>query len=135
VIRPLFGPVYVARTSSWRLTHNFVLHYDLTCSTANSHANLKLTKVNTYGLHYEWKGSNFGCIPEALACRCPCYDSTCQSWSQFLFHSIIDVVPVVPPYSGYFDGELLLYPDAMDTHLSLSLSGKRIWGGDTNFLD
>ena len=43
---------------------------------------------------------------------------------------MIDVVPVDPttvdqwthpPYSGYFDGEFLLYPGAMDTHLSLSL--------------
>jgi len=48
---------------------------------------------------------------------------------------MIDVVPVDPttvdqwthpPYSGYFDGDSLLYPGAMDTHLSLS--GKRIWG-------
>jgi acetylornithine deacetylase/succinyl-diaminopimelate desuccinylase-like protein len=38
---------------------------------------------------------------------------------------MIDVVPVDPttvdqwthpPYSGYFDGEFLLYPGAMDTH-------------------
>jgi Gly-Xaa carboxypeptidase len=50
---------------------------------------------------------------------------------------MIDVVPVDPttvhqwthpPYSGYFDGEFLLYPSARDTHLPLSLSGKRIWG-------
>jgi len=43
---------------------------------------------------------------------------------------MIDVVPVDPttvdqwthpPYSGYFDGELLLYVGTTDAHLSLSL--------------
>ena len=51
---------------------------------------------------------------------------------------MIDVVPVDPttvdqwihpPYSGYFDGEFLLYPWCHGySTSSLSLSGKRIWG-------
>lgn len=32
-----------------------------------SHANLKLTKVNTYGLYYEWKGSDASLKPLLLA--------------------------------------------------------------------
>ncbi|KAI0067051.1 carboxypeptidase S [Artomyces pyxidatus] len=61
------------------------------------HTTLNLTKVNTYGLIYEWKGSNDSAKPLLL-----------------MAHS--DVVPVDPtsvsdwihpPYSGYFDGERL----------------------------
>ena len=50
---------------------------------------------------------------------------------------MIDVVPVdpttvdqwtYPPYSGYFDGEFLLCPGAMDTHLPLCLSQASVSG-------
>ncbi|KAK7062787.1 hypothetical protein VNI00_000277 [Paramarasmius palmivorus] len=59
------------------------------------HSNLQLTKVNTYGLLYTWKG----------------YDATLKPT---LFAAHQDVVPVNPetidqwahpPYSGHFDGE------------------------------
>ncbi|KAF7335832.1 Gly-x carboxypeptidase [Mycena venus] len=58
------------------------------------HANLKLQKINTYGLWYEWTGLNSTLKP-------------------VLFTAHQDVVPVGPftggewthpPYSGYFDG-------------------------------
>ncbi|KAH8834869.1 carboxypeptidase S [Flagelloscypha sp. PMI_526] len=61
------------------------------------HENLKLEKVNTYGLLYTWEGS----------------DSTLQP-ALFMAHQ--DVVPVEqstvdewthPPYSGYYDGEFI----------------------------
>ncbi|EGN96601.1 hypothetical protein SERLA73DRAFT_184690 [Serpula lacrymans var. lacrymans S7.3] len=61
------------------------------------HTTLELTKVNTYGLLYEWKGSDTYLQPILLAAH-------------------QDVVPVEPttysqwqhePFSGYFDGELI----------------------------
>ena len=36
-------------------------------NSTTSHANLKLTKVNTYGLYYEWKGSDASLKPLLLA--------------------------------------------------------------------
>ena len=59
-----------------------------------SHAYLKRTKVNTYALVYEWKGT--------------------ENVKPLLLAAHIDVVPVNPttyddwinpPYSGYYDGE------------------------------
>ena len=44
-----------------------LLAHDLTLSTAISHANLRLTKVNTYGLYYEWKGLDASLKPLLLA--------------------------------------------------------------------
>jgi len=44
-----------------------LLAHDLTWATVMSHANLKLTKVNTYGLYYEWRGSDVSLKPLLLA--------------------------------------------------------------------
>ncbi|KAJ4490443.1 hypothetical protein J3R30DRAFT_3279023 [Lentinula aciculospora] len=61
------------------------------------HSALKLEKINTYGLLYTWQGSNVSLKPS-------------------LFMAHFDVVPVnpdtlsewaYPPYSGYYDGELI----------------------------
>ncbi|KAH9074826.1 hypothetical protein EDB83DRAFT_2312331 [Lactarius deliciosus] len=68
-----------------------------TCSHHTSHETLALTKVNTYGLLYEWKGSDDSLKPLLLAAH-------------------QDVVPVDPqtvdqwkylPYSGHYDGEFI----------------------------
>ncbi|KIM44930.1 hypothetical protein M413DRAFT_442904 [Hebeloma cylindrosporum] len=59
------------------------------------HANLKLTKVNTYGLYYEWKGSDASLKPLLLAAHqdvVPVDPTTVDQWTH-------------PPYSGYFDGK------------------------------
>ncbi|KAJ7082845.1 hypothetical protein B0H15DRAFT_851685 [Mycena belliarum] len=58
------------------------------------HGNLKLRKINTYGLLYEWRGSNESLKPVLLTAHqdvVPVDPSTADSWDH-------------PPYSGYFDG-------------------------------
>ncbi|CAA7262813.1 unnamed protein product [Cyclocybe aegerita] len=59
------------------------------------HATLNLTKINTYGLHYEWKGSDASLKPLLLAAHqdvVPVEPSTVKQWKY-------------PPYSGFFDGK------------------------------
>lgn len=61
------------------------------------HESLKLTKVNTYGLLYEWKGSDDTLKPLLLAAHqdvVPVDQTSVDQWTH-------------PPYSGYFDGERL----------------------------
>ncbi|KAJ6621352.1 hypothetical protein B0H10DRAFT_2163162 [Mycena sp. CBHHK59/15] len=58
------------------------------------HASLSLTKVNTYGLLYEWTGSDKSLKPVLLAAHqdvVPVEPMTYGEWTH-------------PPYSGYFDG-------------------------------
>ncbi|KAG2011428.1 Gly-X carboxypeptidase [Coprinopsis cinerea AmutBmut pab1-1] len=66
------------------------------------HASLKLTKVNTYGLLYEWVGSDTSLKP-------------------ILFLAHQDVVPAGnvsqwthPPYSGHYDGQLIWGRGSLD---------------------
>ncbi|KAF8963426.1 hypothetical protein BDZ97DRAFT_1661730 [Flammula alnicola] len=59
------------------------------------HSTLKLTKVNTYGLYYEWKGSDASLKPLLLAAHqdvVPVDPTTVDQWTH-------------PPYSGFFDGK------------------------------
>ncbi|TFK51753.1 carboxypeptidase S [Heliocybe sulcata] len=59
------------------------------------HSTLALTKVNTYGLVYEWKGSDSSLKPLLLAAHqdtVPVDMTTLDQWEH-------------PPWSGYFDGE------------------------------
>ncbi|KAJ8521566.1 hypothetical protein ONZ45_g1729 [Pleurotus djamor] len=61
------------------------------------HESLTLTKVNTYGLWYEWTGSDSSRKPLLLAAHqdvVPVEPNTVKEW-------------VHPPYSGYFDGQRL----------------------------
>ncbi|KAI0058987.1 carboxypeptidase S [Artomyces pyxidatus] len=61
------------------------------------HTTLTLTKVNTYGLIYEWKGTNDTYKPLLLAAHqdvVPVDPTTVGEWTH-------------PPYSGYYDGERL----------------------------
>ncbi|KAF8216351.1 hypothetical protein K438DRAFT_1797078 [Mycena galopus ATCC 62051] len=61
------------------------------------HSTLTLTKVNTYGLLFEWTGSDTSLKPILLAAHqdvVPVEPKTYGEWTH-------------PPYSGYFDGELI----------------------------
>ncbi|KZS94463.1 carboxypeptidase S [Sistotremastrum niveocremeum HHB9708] len=61
------------------------------------YSTLKLTKVNTYGLIYEWTGSDSSLKPLLLTAHqdvVPVDPLTVDKWVQ-------------PPYSGYFDGEYI----------------------------
>ncbi|KAI0731172.1 carboxypeptidase S [Earliella scabrosa] len=59
------------------------------------HSTLELTKVNTYGLVYVWKGSDSSLKPLLLAAHqdvVPVNPDTLDKWTH-------------PPFSGFFDGE------------------------------
>ncbi|RPD64399.1 carboxypeptidase S [Lentinus tigrinus ALCF2SS1-7] len=59
------------------------------------HSTLELTKVNTWGLVYVWKGSDASLKPLLLAAHqdvVPVNPDTVDKWTH-------------PPFSGYFDGE------------------------------
>ncbi|EGN91720.1 hypothetical protein SERLA73DRAFT_173383 [Serpula lacrymans var. lacrymans S7.3] len=61
------------------------------------HKALKLTKVNTYGLLYEWKGSDASLKPLLLAAHqgvVPVENATLGQWQH-------------EPFSGHFDGEYI----------------------------
>ncbi|KAK7686392.1 hypothetical protein QCA50_010616 [Cerrena zonata] len=61
------------------------------------HATLALTKVNTYGLVFEWKGSDESLKPLLLMGHqdvVPVNPDTVSEWTH-------------PPFSGHFDGKLL----------------------------
>lgn len=73
------------------------LHDYLKDSFPLLHSNLELTKVNTYGLLYVWKGSDSDLKPLLLAAHqdvVPVLETTINEWQH-------------PPFSGYFDGESL----------------------------
>ncbi|KAG1881228.1 hypothetical protein F4604DRAFT_1678821 [Suillus subluteus] len=73
------------------------LHDYLKDSFPLLHSNLELTKVNTYGLLYVWKGSDSALKPLLLAAHqdvVPVLETTINEWQY-------------PPFSGYFDGESL----------------------------
>ncbi|KZV66012.1 carboxypeptidase S [Peniophora sp. CONT] len=59
------------------------------------HSTLKLTKVNTWGLVYEWKGTDANSKPLLLTAHqdvVPVEQGTVDQWGH-------------PPFSGHFDGE------------------------------
>jgi Gly-Xaa carboxypeptidase len=73
------------------------LHDYLKDSFPLLHSNLELTKVNTYGLLYVWKGSDSALKPLLLAAHqdvVPVLETTINEWQH-------------PPFSGHFDGESL----------------------------
>ncbi|KAH9975656.1 hypothetical protein BJV74DRAFT_178104 [Russula compacta] len=76
-----FGPFHDYLVQSFPLTHK----------------SLTLTKVNTYGLLYEWKGSDNNLKPLLLAAHqdvVPVEPETIDQWKY-------------PPYSGHYDGQLI----------------------------
>ncbi|KAH7890769.1 hypothetical protein F5I97DRAFT_1974939 [Phlebopus sp. FC_14] len=61
------------------------------------HSSLEITKVNTYGLIFVWRGSDSTLKPLLLAAHqdvVPVEPNTYDQWTH-------------PPFSGYFDGELI----------------------------
>ncbi|KAF8141984.1 hypothetical protein EV363DRAFT_41098 [Boletus edulis] len=76
----------------WEIETKF--HEYLESRFPKVHANLKRTKVNTYALVYEWKGTE-NVKPLLLAAHMdvvPVNPTTYDDW-------------INPPYSGYYDGE------------------------------
>ncbi|KAF5392274.1 hypothetical protein D9757_001555 [Collybiopsis confluens] len=74
------------------------------------HSTFSLTKVNTYGLLYEWTGSDKSLKPYLLAAHqdvVPVNPETLDAWTH-------------PPYSGYFDGELIWGRGTSDDKASLA---------------
>ena len=93
-------------------TYCFV--FQLSFSPICSHSTLELTKVNTWGLVYEWRGSDEDLKPILLAAH---QGVGCTSFLSLSLHDPLplDVVPVnedtvdeweYPPYSGHYDGAL-----------------------------
>jgi Gly-Xaa carboxypeptidase len=73
------------------------LHDYLVQSFPLTHKDLTLIKVNTYGLLYEWKGSDDTLKPLLLAAHqdvVPVEPETVDQWEY-------------PPYSGYYDGKFI----------------------------
>ncbi|KAE9390692.1 carboxypeptidase S [Gymnopus androsaceus JB14] len=71
---------------------------------------LSLAKVNTYGLIYEWTGTNSSLKPYILAAHqdvVPVNPETVSTWTH-------------PPYSGFFDGENIWGRGASDDKASLT---------------
>lgn len=64
-----FGPFHDYLGDAFpRVSVNFFLVFEyLILMSRRSHESLKLTKVNTYGLFYEWKGSDNTLKPLLLA--------------------------------------------------------------------
>ncbi|KAH9975658.1 carboxypeptidase S [Russula compacta] len=87
------GPVGVdERWEAFGSFHDYLLQ-----SFPLTHRILTLTKVNTYGLLYEWKGSDDSLKPLLLAAHqdvVPVEPKTVDQWTH-------------PPYSGYYDGEFI----------------------------
>ncbi|KAH9027918.1 hypothetical protein EDB84DRAFT_1563249 [Lactarius hengduanensis] len=85
------GPVGVdERWEAFGPFHDYLLR-----SFPLTHETLTLTKVNTYGLLYEWKGSDDTLKPLLLAAHqdvVPVDPKTVDQWKY-------------PPYSGHYDGE------------------------------
>ncbi|KAI3619693.1 gly-x carboxypeptidase [Moniliophthora roreri] len=74
------------------------LHEYLATAFPLVHAKLDLQKVNTYGLLFEWAGSDTSLKPLLLAAH---QGTTADEWNH-------------PPYSGFFDGERIWGRGASD---------------------
>ncbi|KAK2463679.1 hypothetical protein APHAL10511_004430 [Amanita phalloides] len=86
-----FAPV--GSETRWEKFTKF--HDYLSTAFPQVHATLELTKVNTYGLLFTWKGQELTLKPILLAAHqdvVPVEPSTWDSWKH-------------PPFSGHFDGE------------------------------
>lgn len=85
------GPVGTdPRWEKFRAFHDYLLK-----AFPLVHTSLEVTKVNTYGLIYVWKGTSSSLKPLLLAAHqdvVPVEETTIDQWQH-------------PPFSGYFDGE------------------------------
>ncbi|KAK7060895.1 hypothetical protein VNI00_000628 [Paramarasmius palmivorus] len=80
------------------------LHEYLATAFPLVHSNLSLKKVNTYGLLFEWTGTDSSLKPLLLAAHqdvVPVDPKTVDEWTH-------------PPYSGHFDGERIWGRGASD---------------------
>ncbi|KAI9453418.1 carboxypeptidase S [Lactarius psammicola] len=80
------------RWEAFRPFHDYLLR-----SFPLTHETLTLTKVNTYGLLYEWEGSDHSLKPLLLTAHqdvVPVDPKTVDQWKY-------------PPYSGHYDGEFI----------------------------
>ncbi|KAJ7077873.1 hypothetical protein B0H15DRAFT_1003211, partial [Mycena belliarum] len=85
----------VGQDARWDVFRPF--HEYLASAFPLVHSTLSLTKVNTYGLLFEWTGSDKSLKPVLLAAHqdvVPVEPKTYGEWTH-------------PPYSGHFDGELI----------------------------
>ncbi|KIP10027.1 hypothetical protein PHLGIDRAFT_66515 [Phlebiopsis gigantea 11061_1 CR5-6] len=83
----------VGQDPRWEVFAPF--HEHLLKTFPNVHSTLELTKVNTYGLVYVWKGSDSSLKPILLTAHqdvVPVNPESVDEW-------------IHPPYSGYYDGE------------------------------
>lgn len=110
-----FGPFHSYLNSAFP---NVYVRVPLTLEATQSisalrHSTLALTKVNTYGLVYEWTGTNSTSKPILLTAH-QGKPTTFVLAVRSMFMFVVDVVPVNPdtlsewthpPYSGHFDGQ------------------------------
>ncbi|PCH36644.1 carboxypeptidase S [Wolfiporia cocos MD-104 SS10] len=92
---------------SWTVFGQF--HDYLLASFPQTHASLRLTTVNTYGLVYHWQGSNESLKPLLLTAHqdvVPVNPDTFDEWEH-------------PPYSGYYDGTFIWGRGSIDDKSSL----------------
>ncbi|PVF99895.1 carboxypeptidase S [Serendipita vermifera] len=101
----VMGPV--GQDPAWKVFDTFQAYLHGVFPLVHKH--LTLTKVNTYGLVYEWTGSNSTLKPILLAAHqdtVPVNPSTIDQWTY-------------PPWSGHFDGEWIWGRGSMDDKSAL----------------
>ncbi|VDC01304.1 unnamed protein product [Peniophora sp. CBMAI 1063] len=93
---------YIGIDERWRVFEPF--HDHLRQAFPNVHKHLERTVVNTYGLIYEWRGSNISMRPLLLTAHqdvVPVEHSSLHDWT-------------FPPFSGHFDGESIWGRGSLD---------------------
>ncbi|CCM04782.1 uncharacterized protein FIBRA_06973 [Fibroporia radiculosa] len=84
------GPI--GKDTRWEVFSD--LHDYLRVAFPRVHASLELTKVNTYGLVYVWKGSDVSLKPLLLTAHQDVVPVNAETYDQWEH----------PPFSGYYDG-------------------------------
>jgi Gly-Xaa carboxypeptidase len=63
----VFAPFHEYLEKAFPLVYVLYALFATFCSSASRYSNLKVSKVNTYGLVYEWEGTSPGLKPILLA--------------------------------------------------------------------
>lgn len=118
-----FGPFHDYLLKSYPLTYVSAQRFwQLLLDCTFSHTSLSFKKVNTWGLLYEWTGSDSTLKPIVLAAHQGKRGTSMIITSSNVYTHHLDVVPVDPntvddwihpPYSGYFDGKSLMQRPVM----------------------